>query len=154
MPNFSGLPVGMPFGPDERTTTQQLPLGTKAFDSAGNEYTYVKAGAAIANMEAVTFNGSAAGFDDVRKTSAVNQLLVGVATAAFSANDYGFILTRGIVKCLAVDATAVGSLVVPSATAGVVKLATEAESLAGSRSASLLVADANSDTVGATICLW
>lgn len=106
-----------------RDTTAKLTLGTVAYDDAGAEYRYVKAGAAIAQYDAVTFNGSASGFDDVRKTSAVNQLVLGVATAAFNSNEYGFVQTRGVATVKVVDATAAKALLASTATAGVLGIA-------------------------------
>lgn len=144
-------PVGATVGPTgfagvdstSRHTTEKVPLGTKGYDSAGNEYTFVKAGATIAVNDAVTFQGSAAGYDDVRPTSARQQMVLGAATAAFTTGQYGFILTRGVATVKVVVATAAGSLLVSSGTAGTLALAVEADAgvddLAGARGASALV---------------
>jgi hypothetical protein len=116
-----------------------VPLGTRANDKDGNEYTFVKAGAAIAAADAVRFNGSATGFDDIRPTSAAGQYVVGAAAGtAFSSGDYGFILSRGVATVKVVVSTAAGSVLVTNGTAGTLALATATE-LAGSRGAVALV---------------
>lgn len=138
MPNLSGLPTGAPVDTENRSTTAQLPIGSVHYDRNGNEYTYVKAGAAIAQYDAVLFGGSALGFDDIRPTSAVNQVVVGAATAAFASGEYGFILTRGVATVKVVASTAAGSPLVSSATAGTLALAV-ATDLAGAKSAVALV---------------
>lgn len=137
-------PTGFP-GVDStsRHTTEQIPLGTKGYDQAGNEYVFVKAGAPIAVNDAVTFQGSAVGYDDVRPTSARQQMVVGAATAAFTAGQFGFIQTRGVATIKVIAATAAGSLLVSGTTAGTLALAVELDAgvddLAGARGASALV---------------
>ena len=106
-----------------RSTTALNPLGFTAYDSLGNEYTYIKAGATIAVNDAVRFQGSALGFDDVRPTSAINQIVLGAATAAFAANEYGFVLSKGVATVKVVNATAALSPLVTNATAGTLALA-------------------------------
>lgn len=109
-----------------RSTTALHVLGTRRLDTAGNEYTYVKAGATIAQYDACKFNGSAAGYDDVRPTSAAEQVVIGAAQAAFASAEYGWLLTRGIGTVKVVVATAAGSALVPNATAGTLALAVAA----------------------------
>ncbi len=79
MANLTGPTEVFPIDSTHRSTTQQLPLGMKAFDKNGYEYTYIKAGADIAAADAVRFAGSVLGFDDVRPTSAANQYVLGAA---------------------------------------------------------------------------
>jgi hypothetical protein len=140
MANLTG-PMGVfPVTSTDRSTTIKLPLGTKAFDASGNEYTYVLAGAAIAAYDALRFNDNAAGWGDIRPTSAAGQYVCGAAAGtAFDSATYGFILTRGVATVKVVNATAVGSVLVTNGTAGTLALATAAE-LAGSRGATALVA--------------
>lgn len=121
---FTGPGSFYPSGGDtKRSTTAEAELGSRAYDSADREYTYVKAGAAIAANDAVMFNGSALGFDDVRPTAAAEQVVAGVATAAFSSGDYGYIQTRGRVTCKTVNGIAAGSSLSTNATAGTLKIA-------------------------------
>lgn len=135
MARLTGAYVGFPGDSTRRTTTQELPLGAKAHGPTGEEYIYVKAGAAIAQYDACRHAGSALGHDDVRPTSAANQLVVGVADTAFASGEYGFIQSRGVAICKVVAATAAGSLLVTNGTAGTLALATAAE-LAGASAAS------------------
>ena len=116
-----------------------IPLGTKARSANGNEYTFVKAGAAIAAADACRFGGSATGFDDIRPTSAAAQYVIGAADGtAFASGDFGFLMTRGVSTVKVVNATAAGSVLVTNGTAGTLALATASE-LAGSRDAVALV---------------
>jgi hypothetical protein len=139
MANLTGPMQVFPVDSTDRSTTAKLPLGTVARDAAGNEYTYVRAGAAIAAADAVRFGGSATGFDDIRPTSAAAQYVVGAAAGtAFDSLAYGFILTKGVATVKVVVATAAGSVLVTNGTAGTLALATATE-LAGSRGATALV---------------
>jgi hypothetical protein len=101
-----------------RSTTALNTLGSVAHDDLGNRYRYVKAGANIAATDAVRFQGSALGFDDVRPTSAVAQAVIGVATAAFTSGDYGYILENGVASVKTSGAVAVATALVSSAVAG------------------------------------
>lgn len=134
-----------------RTTEALLPIGSVAFDSEGNEFRYVKAGAAISARQAVRLNGSTLGYDDVRPTSAAQQGVLGVATAAFASGDYGFVQTRGRVLAAVVNSTAVGSLLASGTTAGTLELA-EATDLV-TRGAVAITTAADSATNGAYIVL-
>lgn len=139
--NFPGG-VGSSKATDDSTRRSQtglgVPVGTKAYDLAGNEYTAVKAGAAIAINEAVTFN---AGLSDVRKTSADEQMVLGVADTAFASGDFGWLLTQGLVTCKVIAATAINSLLSSGATGGTLKLSVAA-TLAGARGAVQVTAEA------------
>ena len=135
-----------------QANTHGIPLGTRAYASGGREYVFVKAGAAIALYDAIRFNGSATGFDDVRPTSAAHQFVIGGADGtAFASGDYGFMLARGYTTVLVTDAVAAGASLRSSATAGL--LITSAATEYGNSAGVVLVADANSDTVGATVHL-
>lgn len=136
---ITGLPVGSPVSDTDRSLTQLAPLGSRYFDALGNEYRYCKAQAAIAAKEAVCFNGSALGYDAVRKVTDVNEYVVGVANAAFAVNEYGLIQTHGVTECKVIVGTAAGSCLVSDATDGTLKLATEAESLGANRGAVALI---------------
>jgi hypothetical protein len=123
MANLSGPLTVAPCSTTDRSTTALLALGTRAWDKSGNEYIYVKAGASIAQYDAVRFSGSALGYDDVRPTSAVAQVVLGSADAAFASGDYGFILHKGIGTVKVAVGTAAGSSLVSSATAGTLAIA-------------------------------
>jgi hypothetical protein len=110
-------------GSAKRSTVAEESLGTKAYTDDGNEYTYCKAGAAIALNDACVLAGSALGWDDVRPSSAAEQVAVGVADTAFASADFGWLLTRGRVTCKVVVATAAASSLSTNATAGTLKLA-------------------------------
>lgn len=140
MAQLTGPMPAFPVNSVDRSTTQKLPLGTRAFDNAGNEYTYVKAGATIAAADAVRFGGSATGFDDVRPTDAANQFVVGAADGtAFASGEYGFIKTRGVSTVKVAVGVAAGSLLTTSTTAGTLALSTTAADLSGTRPAVALV---------------
>lgn len=119
-----------------RTTTAQFPLGAKYVGvdpSTGlqAEFTYVKSGANIALNDAVRFAGSALGYDDVRPTSAANQVVLGGATAAFTSGDYGFVLTRGVCTVKVVVATTAGVNLVSNGTAGTLAVAQATDTTSG-----------------------
>lgn len=120
---LTGAQLAAPCSDLKRSTTALAGLGSKSFDELGNEYTYVKAGAAIAANDAVRMNGSALGWDDVRPTSAAGQQVYGAATAAFASGDYGYVLTRGVATVKVVVATAAGSPLMTNATAGTLVIA-------------------------------
>lgn len=121
-----------PFGPGSdtrRTTTAEAALGDRKYDASfpGNEFTYIKAGASIAQYDAVRFAGSTLGFDDVRPTSAANQVVIGAATAAFASGDYGYVQTRGVATVKTVVSTTAGVAVVTNGTAGTLAACTAAD---------------------------
>lgn len=106
----------------DTSTVQQNPLGMKiVVDEV--EYTYIKAGAAIAQYDACRFAGSALGFDDVRPTSAAGQAVLGAAQQAFASGEYGWLATRGVFTSKVVVSTAAGSALVPNGTAGTLAIA-------------------------------
>lgn len=116
-PGGFGFPAGIAGGWPQtdsttRSTTQLYPYGTLARDANGNEYTYIKAGAAIAINSAVMPNSD---LSDCRITSGVNVGLLGVADAAFANGDNGFILSRGTVSVVTGGAIAVNTLLAPAA---------------------------------------
>lgn len=149
MANLTGPSGVFPIDSTHRSTTQALPLGTRAFASGGREYVYVKAGAAIAAKDAVRFGLSALGLDDVRPTSAVDQFTIGAADGtAFDDGAYGFILTKGYTTVLATDAITAGASVASSATAGLLAAAADTDI---NRAGVVLVTAANADTDGATV---
>lgn len=103
------------------STTKKFRLGSVRRSTAGVDYCYVKAGAAIAQYDAVRLN--AAGFEDARPTSAAGQVVFGVAQVAIASGSYGWVAVRGQVTCKVVAATAIGSPLVTNATAGTLALA-------------------------------
>jgi hypothetical protein len=155
MANFSGLPVTANLDTTSRETTATVPLGTRCSDASGNEYTYVKAGAAIDAKTACMFNGSTLGYDDVREvtSASASRFVVGVATAAFASGDYGFLQTKGICTCLVTASTAVGSpLTTGTAADGVLDLAV-AGTLAGIKPIVALTTGTTTATAGAVVYL-
>lgn len=107
----------------EVSTKRKFRLGTVKRDVDGTEYTYVKAGAAIAANDAVRLAGSALGFDDVRPTSAAGQIVFGASQVAIPLASFGWVATRGKCNAKVVAATAAGSPLVTNATAGTLALA-------------------------------
>lgn len=96
-------------------------VGTIAYDSqTGARFVWVTAGANIAQYDAVRINN---GLADVRPTSAVNQVYIGVAQAAIASGASGWIQVNGKMTCKVVAATAAGSPLVTNATAGTLALA-------------------------------
>jgi hypothetical protein len=138
MARLTGPITATPGDSTRRTTTQELPLGTRVIGAGGSEWVYVKAGAAIAQYDPCRFQGSADGYDDVRPTSAAQQFVVGVADAAFASGEYGFIQVRGKATCKVVVGTAAGSLLVTGAVANQLELA-DATDFAGAVAAVALV---------------
>lgn len=105
----------------QRAGKRTITVGTVAFDSkTGYRYVYVTAGAAIAQYDAVRVVADLA---DVRPTSAVNQVVLGVAQAAIASSASGWIQIDGKATCKVVVATAVGSPLVTNGTAGTLALA-------------------------------
>jgi hypothetical protein len=115
---LTGAHLAAPCNDLKRSTTALASLGSKALDESGNEYRYIKAGAAIAATDAVRFQGSALGYDDVRPISAVAQPVIGIATAAFASGDYGYVLVNGVGSVKTAGAIAANVALVSSAVAG------------------------------------
>lgn len=109
MARITGHIGAYPFDSTSRHTTQQLPLGTRAFDGLGNEYVYVKAAEALDALEAVTFGLSTLGWDNIVNTTNVDEVIVGVAHADFAQDEYGFILHKGVGTVLATDNVTAGA---------------------------------------------
>lgn len=119
-----------------RARSRTLNVGTVAFDSAtGYRFLYITAGAAIAQYDACRIVDD---LTDVRPTSAVNQVVLGVAQAAIDSGDDGWIQTHGKATCKVVVATAAGAPLVTNGTAGTLALA-DATGFAGPGRAAALV---------------
>lgn len=118
MANLTGAHLAAPCNDLRRSTTALASLGSKAYDESGNEYRYIKAGASIAAGDALRFQGSTLGYDDVRPTSAVAQPIIGIATAAFNSGEYGYVLTNGIGSMKTTGTVAANVQLVSNATAG------------------------------------
>ena len=117
--------MGVKITPRLKVTTRggnkTISVGVIAEDSVtGSRYVYVTAGAAIAQYDAVRING---GLTDVRPISALNQPYIGVAQAAIGNGASGWVQIDGKMTCKVVAATAAGSPLVSSATAGTLQLA-------------------------------
>jgi hypothetical protein len=120
----TGSPLILPYGgAAKRSTTALATVGSKAYSTNGDEFTYVKAGASIAANDAVRLAGSALGYDDCRPTSAAGQLVFGGATAAFASGEYGYVQTKGVATIKVVVGTAAASPLMTNATAGTLAIA-------------------------------
>lgn len=101
--------------------TPKIVLGSTGTDPlTGNMYMFVQAGGAVPINSAVTFTSTG---NTVVATSASQQLVPGVADAAFNLNDFGWIMTDGTATVLAAGGTASGNLLVSGGTAGTLQLA-------------------------------
>lgn len=101
-----------------RSQTALNALGTVVHDTDGNKWRYIKAGASIAQYDALRYQGSALGWDDVRPTSAAAQPIIGIAQAAFASGDYGFVLVNGIGSMKTTGTVAANTQLVSNGTAG------------------------------------
>lgn len=146
MARIVGPLMGAPGDSTRRTSTAELPLGTVAYGEAGKEYEYVKAGGAIAQYAAVSFES---GGGTVVESSALTGYLVGVADAAFSSGQYGFVQTRGQCTAKVVNSTTALLPIGPCATAGVLDDVVETTPAGGS----LAVALATGAATGSLIYL-
>src|SRR5262245_27637672 len=106
MPYGTNARITAPFGdidvdeaPSSTNSHPGLPLGFECQDSDGRTYKRVKFGGVVAQYEAVQPTASATPTTAVVKTSAANQAVLGVYFHATStaANDYGWIITKGLV---------------------------------------------------------
>lgn len=104
-------------------TTQKFPLGFRRVEN-GKEYTYMKAGAAIAINEAVKVSTADTTGGTVIKTAAVADPVFGVCeSVALASGEFGWITTRGPVSVKILDAAAAEDLLGASATAGTLQAA-------------------------------
>lgn len=131
------LPAGFPGGvaggfPEVDTTarslTQTLRLGTRAYDIDGNEYLYVKAEGAIAATDAVAIT-TTGGLQEVTQSSnsaTGTQGFLGVAVAAFTDEQFGFIQIRGLVASVKTGTVVAGTPLAAATTAGTLNALTAA----------------------------
>lgn len=91
------------------TSTPPVPLGTVGYDAAGNEYRYIRAGGVIAINAWVGLATSVTPFDQNVVTSGANLQVAGVATAAFAANDCGWVVRNGVASAITAGAVAVAT---------------------------------------------
>lgn len=97
-PNGYGVGDTSAAGHVVTTGTPPVPLGSVGYDKDGNEYRYIRSGAAITANKACLVTSSATPFDQVVVTTAANQPLAGVCTtgqAFAAANECGWIVRRG-----------------------------------------------------------
>jgi hypothetical protein len=116
--------MGVKISPKMKVTSRPaqkvISVGTIAEDNlTGYRFIYVQAGAAIAQYDAVRVN---ADLTDVRPTSATLQGILGVAQAAISNGAKGWVQIDGKMTCKVVNATAAGSPLASTATAGTLGL--------------------------------
>lgn len=81
--------------PTDRNSTPIHRAGSIGLDAAGNEYIYVTASAAINNGDFVAVD-SAFGATALTKTLADALPIIGLATAAFTVGQWGFVARRGV----------------------------------------------------------
>ena len=98
-----------------RHSTPQLTPGTRALDNVGREHVYIQASGAIATGAPVTASANFVAGSGVAQNpfwrasqSADVKGFVGVAEAAFTATQCGFIVERGPVVALVPSGVAVG----------------------------------------------
>lgn len=92
------------------TGTPPVPLGSVGYDKDGNEYRYIRSGAAIGANTACMVTSSATPFDQVVVTTGANLALAGVCTtgqAFAAANECGWIVKRGVATVATASAVAV-----------------------------------------------
>ncbi len=98
---YSGKLTGPAFAaavstPEIRTTTKKAGLGSRAYGDDGAEFVYIKAEGAIAVGAPVEIS---AGVGEAASASSAKGFL-GIATAAFADEEYGYIQTAGRVLAL------------------------------------------------------
>lgn len=98
-------------------TVQKFPLGQTITTANGGRYRYIRAGAAIAQYDALKADAAEGAFD-WQPTAAADEGILGIAQVAIGDNEFGWVLIegKGFVK---VAATVVaGASLVTIATAG------------------------------------
>lgn len=91
MPNLTGAPQIFSGDTDVVDTVLQHPLGSRAYDSDGNEYIYLEGVADTAQYDAVTYDEN---YATTRSTANAVGCLA-VAQAAIVASSYGWYLIKG-----------------------------------------------------------
>jgi len=129
------------------TGVPPVPLGSVGYDKDGNEYRYIRSGAAIGANTAVLATSSATPFDQCVVTTGANQPLAGICTtgAAFAAaNECGWIVRRGTASATTAGAVAVTT---PQTTAAAGALANSAAGDTNNAVAFISVNSANPQVV-------
>ena len=120
MANLVGYPGPSAGDTTKVFTTQDNPLGMRAFDAAGNEYIFLKGVASLAAGDWVTYN-PATGVT-VRAPAATTNGMLAVAIAAPVAGQFGWFQIFGLTPtytAITTDAAADGkTLTIGSGTAG------------------------------------
>lgn len=99
------------------------PLGTRAFDTAGNEYIYLQGVASLAAGDWVMYNNATAqgSYKTIRMVNTPIPGMAAVAMAAVVANQFGWFQIFGLTPTytnIATDATGDGKMLAQSGTAG------------------------------------
>lgn len=116
MATLSGYPQTFAGDTSIVDTTATAPFGTRAIDTAGNEYVYLKGVASTAAGSWVTFNPST-GVTALLAANAVGP--VAIAMAAVTANtSYGWYMVKGTYATAASDTVAGASGLYIDGTAG------------------------------------
>lgn len=97
MANLSGYPTGSHASTSVVDTTQQLPLGTRQRDKAGNEYVYLKGVASTLAGSWVTYDE--AGTTALLAANAIGPVAVAMA-AIDSTSEYGWYCVYGSCSAL------------------------------------------------------
>jgi hypothetical protein len=108
---------GVKIGADP-TSDKEHELGLVVLDQNGNEWTYVRAGAALTIAWAVKID-FAEGYWDVTPTTEVKEPIFGIVDKTFTDNYYGFILTKGVGIALVASGVTAGMPLVSTTTDGV-----------------------------------
>jgi hypothetical protein len=96
---------------------QVFPLGALFDAGNGNFFQFIRAGAAIAQYDALELD-EAEGPNDFHPTSAVNQPVHGIAQVALADNKFGFMQVRGVATVKVAAGFAAGLVATTTAVAG------------------------------------
>lgn len=99
------------------TSDQRHELGIEIDCDDGTRRKYVRAGAAVAQYDALIVD-VAEGHYDLTPASAANQPIAGVAPYAMTDNYYGWVIVRGKATCKVAATVVAGAPLVTTATAG------------------------------------
>lgn len=101
----------------ERSTTPTVDLGTTVLGANGSQWVYVKAGEAVAQYDVVAVDEA---YSALKLTKALADVghKIGAASAAFAANEYGWVQSSGVTRINVLASCAADVALYTSATAG------------------------------------
>lgn len=114
MPELTGSPVAFHSNTDTVDTAEQVPTGTRGFDTSGNEFIYLKGIASTVRGSWVTYNKD--GETALLAANAVGP--VAIAMAAIVANRYGWYQIYGVNTVASTDTVAANKSLYIDATNG------------------------------------